>query len=58
MEYHTHQPPIGAEVLLLASVNPDGAANLQPSSRTVEPGDTTIALVDSTSNAEQHPDPR
>jgi hypothetical protein len=42
----------------MGAVNPDGAANLQPGSRSVEPGDTTIALVDSTNNAEQHPDPR
>jgi NhaP-type Na+/H+ or K+/H+ antiporter len=49
---------IGAEVLLLASVGPDGAANLQPGSRSVGPQDTTIALVDNIDNAEQQPDPR
>ena len=52
------EDPIGTEVLPLASVNPDGMANLQPGSRSVEPQDTTIALVNNTNNAEQQPDPR
>jgi hypothetical protein len=44
--------PIGADVLPLASVSPDGAVNLQPGSRTPGAEDTIIGLVGSSNKAE------
>jgi hypothetical protein len=46
--------PIGADVLPLASVSPDGAVNLQPGIRTPGGDDTIIGLVGASTDAEQH----
>jgi NhaP-type Na+/H+ or K+/H+ antiporter len=49
------EDPSGADVLLLASVSPDGAVNLQPGSGSLGAEDTIIGLVGATNNAEQQP---
>ncbi|MCZ6444716.1 MAG: cation:proton antiporter [Planctomycetota bacterium] len=48
------EAPIGADVLPLAAVSPDGAVNLQPGSRTPGREDTIIGLVGTSTDAEQH----
>ena len=45
----------GTDVLLLATVSPDGATNLQPGIRSPGSEDTIIGLVGSVNDAEQQP---
>jgi hypothetical protein len=49
------EEPFGADVLPLASVDPDGAVNLQPGSRSLGSEDTIIGLVGTINDAEQQP---